>query len=261
MPIFRKKSSTDLLRTIIIDDEPHMRQSLEKLLLKHCPNVRIVGTADGMASGLESIRKRNPDLVLLDIKMDDGTGFDLLKKAEPFDFKVIFITAYDQYAVEAFRFSALDYLLKPIIPDNLVEAVHKAEEQKISDLEIQLNNLKNNLDADNKSKKKIILKTLENIHILSVDDIIWCSSDANYTEFHLSGGGKIIVSRTLREYEELLKQSGFFRVHKSFLVNLSKIIRIDKADGGYVVMNNNDRIPIGSTKKEQLLRLFEELTN
>jgi two-component system LytT family response regulator len=261
MPIFRKKSATDLLRTIIIDDEPHMRQSLEKLLLKHCPNTRIVGTADGVASGLESIRKHHPDLVLLDIKMDDGTGFDLLKQAEPVDFKVIFITAYDQYAVEAFRFSALDYLLKPVIPDNLVEAVHKAEEQKISDLEIQLNSLKSNLGADNHSKKKIILKTLENIHILSVDDIIYCGSDANYTEFFLSDGRKIIVSRTLREYEELLKQSGFFRIHKSFLVNLSKIVRIEKGEGGYAVMNTNEKIPIGSSRKEQLMELFEKLAD
>ena len=248
-----------MLRTIIIDDEKHMLQSLEKLLNKHCLNVRVVDKADGVASGLKSIRKHHPDLVLLDIKMADGTGFDLLKRAEPIDFKVIFITAYDQYAVEAFRFSALDYLLKPVIPANLVDAVQKAEEQKIIDLEIQLNNLKNNLGSSEHSKKKIILKTLENIHIVPVEDIIYCEAEGNYTTFFLQDSDNITVSKTLREYEEMLKHSGFFRVHKSFLVNLSRITRLEKSEGGYVVMTNGKKIPVGSSRREQLLGIFDSI--
>ena len=248
-----------MLRTIIIDDEPHMRQSLEKLLTKHCPNVKVIDQADGVASGLASIRKHHPELVLLDIKMDDGTGFDLLKMAEPIDFKVIFITAYDQYALEAFRFSALDYLLKPVIPDSLVEAVKRAEEQKIRDLEIQLHQLKSNLNTDDYAKKRIVLRTLEHIHVLQVNDILYCESESSYTKFFLQDAKMIMVSKTLREYEELLKPSGFFRVHKSFLVNLSKIIRLEKAEGGYVVMTNKTRIPIGASRKDQLLQLFNSL--
>jgi two-component system LytT family response regulator len=236
-----------------------MRQSLEKLLKKHCPNVRVIDQADGVASGLASIRKHHPELVLLDIKMDDGTGFDLLKIAEPLDFRVIFITAYDQYALEAFRFSALDYLLKPVIPDNLVEAVKKAEGQKIRDLEIQLHQLKNNLNTDDYSRKRIVLRTLEHIHVLQVDNIIYCESEGSYTKFFLDDSKMIMVSKTMREYEELLKHSGFFRVHKSYLVNLSKIVRLEKGEGGYVVMTNQERIPVGASRKEQLLHLFDSL--
>ncbi|MEZ5197004.1 MAG: LytTR family DNA-binding domain-containing protein [Bacteroidales bacterium] len=250
-----------MLRTIIVDDEPHMRQTLNKLLQKHCPNVKIVDMAGSVSSGLESIRKHHPDLVLLDIKMDDGTGFDLLRQAEPIDFKIIFITAYDQYAVEAFRFSALDYLLKPIIPAYLAGAVYRAEEQKIRDLEIQLGNLKNNLGTQDVSKKKIILKTLENIHILAVEDILYCASDSNYTTFYLANSNQIVVSKTLKEYEDLLKGSGFFRVHKSFLVNLSKINRLEKSEGGNLIMSNNEKIPIGASRKEQLMELFEQLAD
>jgi two-component system, LytTR family, response regulator len=248
-----------MLRTLIIDDEPHMRQSLEKLLKLHCPNVKVVDQADGVASGLHSIRKHRPDLVLLDIKMDDGTGFDLLKLAEPIDFKVIFVTAYEHYAVEAFRYSALDYLLKPIIPANLAEAVNKAEETRIKDLEMQLGSLRHNMASDDTSKRKLVLKTLESIHILTPDEVLFCESDGNYTLFCLCDGRKILVSKTLREYEELLKHAGFFRVHKSYLVNLSRIIRLDKSEGGFLIMSNGEKIPVGASRKEELLELFEKL--
>lgn len=248
-----------MLRTLIIDDEPHMRQTLEKLLQRNCPNVKVVDQADSVASGLQSIRKHRPDLVLLDIKMDDGTGFDLLKLAEPIDFKVIFVTAYEHYAVEAFRYSALDYLLKPIIPANLTEAVTKAEEIRIKDLEIQLSSLRHNMAAEDTSKRKLVLKTMESIHIVAPDEILFCQSDGNYTLFILADGRNILVSRTLREYEELLKYAGFFRVHKSYLANLSKIIRLDKTEGGFLVMGNGEKIPVGASRKEELLELFEKL--
>lgn len=257
--IFEHTKKQRMLRTLIIDDEPHMRQTLEKLLKLHCPSVKVVDQADCVASGFVAIHKHRPDLVLLDIKMDDGTGFDLLKLAEPIDFKVIFITAYEQYAVEAFRYSALDYLLKPIIPANLTEAVKKAEEMRIKDLEIQLGNLRYNMAAEDTHKRKLVLKTLESIHVVTPDEVLFCESDGNYTLFCLSDGRKILVSKTLREFEEFLKHAGFFRVHKSYLVNLSRIIRLDKSEGGFLIMSNGDKIPVGASRKEELMELFERL--
>ncbi|MBN1198596.1 MAG: response regulator transcription factor [Bacteroidales bacterium] len=248
-----------MLRTLIIDDETHMRQTLETLLHKHCPNVKLVGMADGVASGLASIRRHHPDLVLLDIRMADGTGFDLLRKAEPIDFRIIFITAYDQYAIDAFRFSALDYLLKPVIPQYLAEAVQRAAEQKMKDLELQLQNLKNHMGTEGDSMRKIVLRTMESIHVIPVEDILYCASDSNYTTFILAGSKRIVVSKTLKEYEDMLRGSGFFRVHKSYLVNLSNMIRLDKGEGGTLVMGNDDRIPVGASRKEQLMELFDKL--
>ena len=259
MSIFSRNIPTKVLRTLIIDDEPHMRQTLEKLLQRNCPNVKVVGQADGVANGLQGIRRHRPDLVLLDIKMDDGTGFDLLKLAEPIDFKVIFVTAYEQFAIEAFRYRALDYLLKPIIPANLVEAVNKAEEMRIKDLEAQLNSLRYNMSSEDHASKKLVLKTLDKIHIVTPEEIIYCVSDGNYTTFSLADGRSILVSRTLREFEELLKHAGFFRVHKSYLANLSRIILLEKAEGGFLVMSNGDKIPVGASRKEELLELFERL--
>jgi two-component system, LytTR family, response regulator len=259
LSIFAGKTKKRMLRTIIIDDEEHMRQSLEKLLQRYCPNVQVVARAGSVAAGLVCIREHRPDVVLLDIKMDDGTGFDLLRQAEPIDFKVIFITAYDQYAVEAFRYSALDYLLKPVIPENLMEALHKAEQMRIKDLEIQLSALKTNMAAENQANKKLVLKTLENIYIVAPDDILYCQSYSNYSTFILNDGRRITVSRTLREFEELLKHAGFFRVHKSYLVSLSKIIRLEKSEGGTIIMNNEDKIPLGSSRKDELMELFEQL--
>jgi len=221
--IFAEKTRTRMLRTIIIDDEEHMRQSLEKLLQRYCPNVQVVARAGSVAAGLVCIREHRPDVVLLDIKMDDGTGFDLLRQAEPIDFKV------------------------------------KAEQMRIKDLEIQLSALKTNMAAENQANKKLVLKTLENIYIVAPDEILYCQSYSNYSTFILNDGRRITVSRTLREFEELLKHAGFFRVHKSYLVSLSKIIRLEKSEGGTIIMNNEDKIPLGSSRKDELMKLFEQL--
>jgi len=249
-----------MLRTIIIDDEAHMRQALEKLVSQYCPNVKIVAKANGVKSGVEAIKKHHPDLVLLDIKMDDGTGFDLLKQLETVDFRVIFITAYDQYAIKAFKFSALDYLLKPVDADDLVQAVNKAEMLVMKDLKTQLATLEDNTQSDDQSKKKIILKTFDNIHLVKISDIIYCESDVNYTNFYLENGNKIIVSVTLKEYDEMLSEYGFFRVHKSFLINLGYIDRFEKAEGGYIILANEHKVPVASRKREQLLELFDRIS-
>lgn len=249
-----------MLRTIIVDDEAHQRLTIEKMVMRYCPAVELIARADGVRSGVEAIKQHKPDLVLLDIKMDDGTGFDLLEQLQPIDFKVIFITAFDQYAVRAFKFSALDYLLKPIDPDELVQAVEKAVHIIQSDFVTQLENLREHLSLDNKSTKKIIIKTFDNIHLVPVTDIIYCESDGNYTFVNLAGKNRIMVSSSLKEYEEMLTGSGFFRVHKSFLINLGSIRRFEKAEGGYVVLEGDVKVPVASRKREQLLEIFEKLT-
>lgn len=260
MLTFIRKIKGPMLRTIIIDDEQRVRKTLEKLLQKHCANVKLIAEADGVNSGIQAIKKYHPDLVLLDIKMDDGTGLDLLKQLEPVDFKVIFITAYDQYAIKAIKFSALDYLLKPVDPEDLTEAIGKAEKMVRFELNQQLNTLEDNMQTKDKSKKKIILKTFDNIYLVKLLDLVYCESRDNYTDFHLLNGKKILVSNTLKEYDEMLSEYGFFRAHKSYLINLIHIDRFEKADGGSIVLDNEIKLPVASRKKEQLLEMLRRIT-
>jgi len=248
-----------MLRALIIDDEYHMHDTLIKLLDLHCPDVLVVGQAAGVASGAEAINEFHPDLVFLDIQMKDGTGFDLLYNLPSIDFKVIFVTAYDQYAVQAFRYSAVDYLLKPINPEHLAEAVNRAGNMIQEHFNLQMQALEENLKSVNKQQKKVIIKTTENIHLLDVKNIISCESDSSYTTVHTSDGEKILVSRTLKDYEDMFADFGFYRVHKSYLINLLQIKRFERQDGGYVVMSNDLKIPVASRKRDELLQLFEKL--
>ncbi|MCB2222038.1 MAG: LytTR family DNA-binding domain-containing protein [Bacteroidetes bacterium] len=249
-----------MLRTIIIDDEKHIRESLSEMLKKHCPNVKLIDTAAGVKSGLEAINKYHPDLILLDIKMKDGTGFDLLEQIDNISFKIIFITAYDQYAIKAFKFSALDYLLKPVNSQELKEAVDKAENLSQQEINTKLNTLTGNLNTNDQAKKKIILKTFDNVYLVRVGDIIYAESDNRYTTLYLESGEKVIVSHVLKHYQEMLEEYGFYRVHKSFLINLEYIYRFEKADGGYVVMSQGTKVPVASRKREELLKLFERIS-
>ena len=185
---FRAKIKNKVLRTIIIDDEAHVRESLADMLKSHCPNAKVVGQAEGVKSGLKAIQTHHPDLVLLDIKMKDGTGFDLLEQIENIDFKIIFITAYDQYAIKAFKFSALDYLLKPVESIDLKEAIDKADKISQKEVNTQLTTLANNLQTDDQSKKKIILKTFDNIYLVKVKDIVYVESDGRYSTIYLESG-------------------------------------------------------------------------
>ncbi len=260
MTIFRGIFKSRLLHTIIIDDEVLMRQTLKKLVHDHCKNVRLVDQAGSVKTGIQAIRKHHPDLVLLDIRMDDGTGFDLLKQLEPIDFKVIFITAYDEYAIKAIKFSALDYLLKPVEPEDLVNAVNKAEKLVLKELNTQLSVLKDNMQPGNAASKKIILKTFDNVYLVRMGDIVYCESDDNYTIFHLLDSNKILMSNTLKGYEEMLNEYGFFRAHKSYLINLSHIVRFEKAEGGNVILTNNAVVPVSFRKRELLLEMLDRIS-
>lgn len=248
-----------MLNVVIIDDEDHIRDSLIKLLARHCPQVTVAGTAFSVNSGIKAVNDLQPDLVLLDIQMNDGTGFDLLKSLSPVEFKVIFITAYDQYALQAFRFSAVDYLLKPVNPEHLVAAIGHAGLLIRDHFNVQMNALYENLKSVARQDKKIVVKTTEQIHLLDLKSIVSCESDSCYTTVHTTEGKHIMVAKTLKEYEEMLTGCGFYRVHKSYLINLAHIKRFDKRDGGYVVLANDQKIPVASRKREEMLGLIEEM--
>ena len=256
---FNRKNKQKVIRTLIIDDESHIRITLSRLLEKHCKQVKLVGEAHNVETGRSAIIKLNPDLVLLDVEMDDGNGFDLLNTLKQIDFKVIFITAYEKYAVQAFKYSAVDFLLKPVNPLELAEAVDRVSEIKQSDYNIRLKTLEENFLSKDPNTRKIILRTHETIHLMNVSSILYCESDGCYTYVHTDEEEKILISKPIKEYDELLSDAGFFRIHKSYLINLKHIKRFEKTDGGSIVLTNNHKIPVASRKKEELLEMFDRM--
>jgi two-component system, LytTR family, response regulator len=249
-----------MIRTIIVEDENKARETLVNMLGMYCPSVDIVDQADCVEKGVKSINYNNPDLVFLDIQMPDGTGFDLLKKLKDQNFKLVFTTAFEEYAIKAFKFSAIDYLLKPIDPEDLVKTITKIE-RIIEDEnnQIKLKALLENIETISTEVKKIVLKTAESIHIVKVKDIIRCESSSNYTSFFFRDGKKLLVSKTLKEFDEMLSDYGFFRVHQSHLVNTQYITSFEKSDGGFLAMSDDSKIPVSYRKKESLLKLFDKL--
>lgn len=248
-----------MLRAVIIDDIDSIRSKNTALIKEHCPNVTIMAEANDVRSGVEVIKKFLPDLVFLDVEMPDGTGFDLLQQLKPINFKVIFITGFQDFAIKAFRFSAIDYLLKPIDPTDLIEAVKKAEETLNKDaLELKFGTLFTNMERP-KESQKIILKTSEKLYSVNVQDIVHCESEKNYTTFHFINASKLVVSTTLKDYETLLTPYGFFRTHQSHLINMFYFDHFIKADGGTIVMKNKMTIPLASRKKEEFMTLLDKL--
>ena len=249
------------MKAVLIDDAEKARIALRSDLKSHCPQVAIVGEADGVVSGLELIERTKPHLVFLDIRMVDGTGFDLLENLKGFvrsQLHVIFTTAYNEYAIKAFKFSAVDYLLKPIDPDELKQAVDKINLQKeaVPEQNGQLAFLLNALKDLKQTQKRIALSSAEKVQIVDLTDIIRCESDRNYTLFFLSENRKILVTKTLKEYEELLEEYGFLRVHHSHMINLKQLKEFVKTDGGYAVMNDASQVPVSVRKREQLFRVL-----
>ncbi len=244
------------MRTLIIDDEQECRRATRLIAEKYCPNLQIVGEADSVATGLKAISQLQPELVLLDIQMQDGTGFDLVQHYETIPFKIIFITSFDQYALQAFQLSALDYLLKPIEPELLIKAVHKAITVDVShtikqQVEIQLASLQ--------VKQRIALPTLEGLEIFNLDDIMYCESDSNYTMFYLKNNSKFMVSRTIKEYEDILPEKQFVRIHKSYIINLLFVTKYIKGDGGDIVLSNGVCLPIARLRKDKLLEKLKAI--
>ncbi len=244
-----------MLKAILIDDEPNCLKMLEWELQNSCPNVEILELCDSGKAGLKAIRQHKPDVVFLDVDMPYMNGFEMLELLEDIDFEVIFTTAYDEYAVKAFKINAIDYLLKPIDEDELLAAVQKASTK----IEMQ-QQLPRNTSVERPIKniiRKIALPTFEGLVFAEVDKIIYCQSDNNYTKIFLKGDKDLFISKTLKEMEEVLGNYHFFRVHNSFVVNLNEIKHYIKADGGYLVMSNEGKVKVSRNKKDALLQLFQ----
>ena len=239
-----------MIRAIIIDDIPEARTVLKSDLENYCVNIEVIGEAEGVVSGAKLIKESNPDLVFLDIQMQDGTGFDLLEILPNKNFKLIFTTASDEYAVKAFKFSAVDYLLKQIDPDELMDAVSKVEQQDQSTDRIAL--LKENFNQP----KRLALNTLDKIHIVEVAEILRCESHINYTMFYFLDGTKLLVTKTLKEFDKLLTDHHFIRVHQSHLINTRFIKEFTKSDG-YIFMKDGTKVPVSTRKKQVLMDMIQ----
>lgn len=249
-----------MLRIIIVDDEENVREALEQLIRLYHSNITICASCDSLSSAVLAIKQHQPDILLLDIEIGTERGFDIFKQFPQPEFKVIFITAYQQYAVQAFRFAALDYLLKPVDPDLLSEALKKTSDvidrKKIA---VKINSFLHNMDDISKDFKKIVLKTADTIHLVNLRDIMYCEADKSYTNFYLEDKSRIMVSHTMGEYEELFNDYGFFRIHQSFLLNLNYFKRYEKGDGGKAILKDNTSLPVATRKKDQLLQLLAHL--
>lgn len=251
-----------MIKVIIVEDEKPIVETIVEILQNNCVGVEILGTAQKITSAKELIQNSNPDIVLLDINLTDGTSFELLENLEKIDFKIIFITAFEEFAIKAIKLSAIDYLVKPLDPLELIKAIDKAKEILLqSNSEIELKALLSNINNLTNKAKKIVLKTAESIHLIDVIDIIRCESDGAYTNFYLNEGKKVMVSKVLKDYEEMLQDYGFMRVHKSHIINLNYIDRFEKADGGYLILKDKSSIPVSVRKKESLMKNFEKLSS
>jgi two-component system LytT family response regulator len=249
-----------MIKAIIIDDETHCIDRLAALLEEfHAGSVELLGAYQTAEEGLRVIQSSRPELIFLDIQIGDTTAFDLLRQIGNMDFDVVFTTAYDKYAVEAFRFSAMDYLLKPISPDELERAIHKLEKKKtdIATSE-RLNVLFHNLKHIQGAARRIGVPVANGLVFVLVSDIIRCESEINYTTLFLKDKQKITVARTLREFEELLTDAGFYRVHNSHLVNLAYIKSYQKGKGGTLTMTDNSRVEVSTRRKEEFLKKLSE---
>jgi two-component system LytT family response regulator len=242
-----------------VDDEIAFIKTMKVMLASH-PDFSIVNTARSVSEAVDVITTFEPDLVFLDVEMEDGTGFDVLRMMEHKDFKVIFVTAFDHYAVEAFRFSAVDYLLKPVISDDLSMALQKVKQSIENDKSTyQFKVLMDNINSLSNARKKIVLKEKDVHHVVELDRIISCSAEGSYTLFHLTKNESILVSRHLKEFEDILVSNGFFRVHRSHLVNLNKIKRYDRSEGGLLYLEEGHTIPVSVRKKESLRAILSHL--
>ena len=247
-----------MVNAVIIDDEVHLREMISNMLDDSFPEINIAGEADSVSSGIEIIEKTNPGLVFLDIEIKEGEGFDILKKVKNISFKIIFITAFNDFAIKAIKFSAIDYILKPIDQKEFVSAVKRAlAEIEKPILQKQIENFFDNFQS--LQNKKLVLRTAENIHIVNVNDIVRCESDNSYTTFFINGGEKVMVSKSIKEYSELLDEYGFIRPHQSHLVNLNFVSRLDKTDGGFLIMKDGKEIPVSTRRKQNLLQILDNL--
>jgi two-component system LytT family response regulator len=243
-----------MIRAIIVDDEPYSCDTLMTMLERHCPDVQVLATCHSSAAALRSISEHKPQIVFLDVEMHPVNGFELLEKLSVIDFQVIFTTSYDQYAIKAIRFSALDYLLKPIDRLELQAAVRKAATSDRLLLPQHITVLLEKYTQRSDSNYKIAIPTMEGLQMVQTSNIISCAADRNYTVLFLKNKKKIIASRSLKDIETMLEGFSFLRVHHSHLVNLFEVEKYIKGEGGYLLMSDSTTVNVSKTKKEIVLQ-------
>lgn len=248
-----------MINCVIVDDEQNCIEMLEWLLKTYCPQVTISAMCLSGEEGLQAIRQHQPDVVFLDIEMPRMNGFDMLEQFDKLEFDVVFTTAYDKFAIRAFRYSALNYLLKPIDPDDLKETIRRLEEKKSiptrEQIELLLQHVKN---ISRNTVPRIALTTNDGMIFVSTQDIVYCEAESNYTNIVLTGGKKVMVSKVLKDIDEALAGPDFFRIHNSFLININHIRKFVRGEGGYVVMDDNAIISISRSRRQEFMELFSK---
>ncbi len=250
-----------MIRAVIIDDEENARFTLANYLTTYCPDVIILGEAESVESGIVAINQHQPDVVFLDIMLSDGSGFNLLNRLEQINFKIVFVTSYSQYAIKAFKYSAFDYILKPIDIDELLMVVNRLKSitATSADTDTKLSFLENSMNKGESNFTKIVLATNNSLYVVEIADIMHCEAQESYTMFHLANETRLMVSKTLKEYEELLQEHLFVRIHKSHLVNFNYITRFLNQDGGSVVLKNGSTLPVSVRKKDLVVKMITDM--
>lgn len=246
------------MKAIIIDDIEQARETLRKDLNDYTPSVEIIGEAEGVVSGMKLLKEITPDILFLDIQMQDGSGFDLLDILPNIPFKIIFITASDAHAIKAFKYAAIDYLLKPIDPDELIKAIEKCGNESGNESD-KYKLLSDSLKNHGKPNEKIALHSQDKIQIVDIQSIIRCESSVNYTTFFFTDNRQIVVTKTLKEFNDLLAEQGFYRVHQSHLINTKFISEYVKTDGGHLIMSDQSIIPVSVRKRPEVIKMLGKL--
>jgi two-component system LytT family response regulator len=248
-----------MIRCILVDDEKNALEMMEWLLQTYCPQVEIVAMCNSAEQGIEAINRLRPDVVFLDIEMPRMNGFDMLENFDKLFFDVVFCTAYDQFAIRAFKYSALNYLLKPVDPDDLKATINRIEERKSIPTREQFDLLIQNMKQQTRSTpQRIALTTNDGLIFVPTADIIYCEAESNYTNVVLNGGKKILVSKVLKDIDEALSGPDFFRVHSSYLINVNRIKKFVRGDGGYIIMDNDANISISRSRKQEFMDMFSK---
>lgn len=249
-----------MISAIIVDDEQHCRASLESLIGNFFPELSVKASCKSLAEGIQAIHEHHPSLVFLDVEMPPSTGFEMLRQLDEINFEIIFTTAYEKYAIQAIKFSALDFLLKPIGKEDLAEAVFRMKEKKsVEKSAKKIEALFENIKSRQSPSKKIVLPTTNGIELIYLQDIIRLDANANYTTFHLKNRQKLVVSKTIKEYEEMLEDVYFFRVHNSHIINMRYVKNYIKGEGGIVKMEDGSEIDVSRRRKDEFLKALHEM--
>ena len=248
-----------MIRSILIDDEKNSLEMMEWLLRTYCPQVEILALCHSAEQGIEAINRLKPDVIFLDIEMPKMNGFDMLEQFETLFFDVVFCTAYDQFAIKAFKYSALNYLLKPIDPEDLVATVERIEKRKSLPTKEQFELLLHTMHQPTRpTPQRIALTTNDGMIFVPTNDIIYCEAESNYTKVVLTGGKKIMVSKVLKDIDEALSGPDFCRVHSSFLINVNRIKKYVRGEGGYLIMDDDTNVSISRSRRQEFMDLFSK---